>query len=201
LFFHWDYHEEASPKAAQNVGTIWIKVRDRSLLTPIAQQIDSTYKNSEAPTETYTEKDYKATQVAAIGNVTFLFTAISACAIVMVIALAAITLSMAARERVTEIALLKAIGFQKWRVLTMMLAEFMLLTFAGGLAGIVAAKITFAFNDIGKLTSGAVTGFAITPAIAGAGALIACAVGLIAGGFPAFRAANLGVVDGLRRVV
>lgn len=201
LFFHWDYHEESAPKRSQAVGTFWIKVKDRSMMVPLSQQIDAIFKNSESPTETYTEKDYQASQVALIGNVAFLFNALSACAIVMVIMLATITMSMSARERVTEIAVLQAIGFAKPLVLTLMLSEFMLLTLLGGICGALAAKAIFSVADMTKLTEGAVKGFAITGPLIGICALISAAVGLIAGGFPALWASNRSVVDGLRRIV
>lgn len=200
LFFHWDYHQESFPKVSK-VGTIWMKVKDRALMVPLSQQIDAMYRNSDSPTETYTEKDYQASQVSWMGNVALLFTMLSGCAIVMVVILAAITMSMSARERVTEVAVLKAIGFGRMRVLAIMLAEFVLLALIGGAGGTLAAKAIFSVVDMTKFTSGAVKNFAITtPLIAGC-MLVAAAVGLIAGGFPALRATNLSVVDGLRKVV
>ncbi len=201
LFFHWDYYSEAAKKPIKNVGTFWIKVKDRKDMVPLSEEIDTAFKNSEAPTETYTENDYQAGQVSLIGNVALLFTALSACAIVMVVILAAVTLSMSARERVTEVAVLKAIGFSRGRVLALMLAEFMLLTLLGGLFGTLAAKAVFSVADMTKLTAGAVHGFAVTAPLIGTCALLAAGVGMLAGGLPALRATRLSVVDGLRRVV
>jgi putative ABC transport system permease protein len=201
LYLHWDYYSEMSTKSGQNVGTFWLKVKDRSAMVPLSEQIDAMFKNSESPTETYTEKDYQAGQASLIGNVSLLFTALSACAIVMVVILAAITMSMSARERVTEVAVLKAIGFSKGRVLALMLAEFVLLTLIGGLCGTLAAKVIFSFADMTTLTDGAVKGFAVTAPLIGTCALLAAAVGMLAGGLPALRATRLSVVDGLRRIV
>jgi putative ABC transport system permease protein len=200
LFYHMDYHNEEM-QGSSMAGLFWIKVKDPDRMAPLSQEIDAMFKNSASPTETYTEKDFQASTLSWMGNVQLLFTAISSAAIVMVIMLAAITMSMAARERVTEIAVLKALGFAKPRILAIILAEFVLMTFAGGILGIVAAKTIFSFVDMTTLTTGAVKGFAITPSIIGACALIAAAIGLVAGGFPAWRASNLSVVDGLRRVV
>ncbi|HYM60526.1 MAG TPA: ABC transporter permease [Thermoanaerobaculia bacterium] len=200
LFYHMDYHNESMHNVAQ-AGTFWVKVKDPKLMAPLSQQIDAMFKNSEYPTETYTEKDYQAGLLSWMGNVELLFTAISGCAIVMVILLAAITMSMSARERVTEIAVLKAVGFAKPLVLAIMLGEFMMLTLLGGALGAFAAKVVFSVADMTKLTGGSVRGFAITAPLLGNCALIAAAVGLIAGGLPALRASNLSVVDGLRRVV
>jgi len=200
LFFHWNYNQLSAPSTSR-VGTYWIRVKDRSLMAPLAQQIDAMYHNCEYPTETFSENEYQASQVALIGKVSLLFTCLSACAIVMVIAFAAITMTMSARERVTEIAVLKTIGFGKGRVVALMLAEFMLLSVAAGLFGTIAAKVIFTFTDMTKFTSGAVKGFAIDGSIIATCGAIAAGVGVIAGGLPAIRAANLSVAYGLRRVV
>jgi putative ABC transport system permease protein len=200
LYFHMDYHNESMHGISES-GLIWTKVKDGKEASAISQQIDAMFKNSEYPTETYTEKDYQASIVSWTGNVQLLFTAISGAAILMVVLLAGITMSMAARERVGEIAVLKAIGFTRPLVLTIILTEFVLLALTGGLCGTLAAKAIFSVADMTKLTSGSVKGFAITGQLMGACALIAAGIGLVAGGVPALRASNLSVVDGLRRVV
>ncbi len=139
--------------------------------------------------------------MSMMGNVKLLFTAVSSCAIFMVILLAAITMSMSARERVTEIAVLKAIGFEQRLVLGLMLTEFVLLTVIGGAAGSVGAHYLYSFVDMGKVTQGFLQNFGIHTKT-----LVIClassvGVGLLSGGLPALRASNLRVVDGLRRVV
>src|SRR5262249_33366703 len=113
----------------------------------------------------------------------------------------AITMSISARERVTEIAVLKAIGFGRRLVLMLMLMEFVLLTLVGGILGVVIGKLVYAIVPMDKVTSGMLVNFTIylTPAITCI--VVALAVGLIAGGFPARNATKLSVVDGLRRVV
>jgi putative ABC transport system permease protein len=200
LYYHMDYHNESMHGISES-GLIWIKVKDGKQASAISQQIDAMFHNSDNPTETYTEKDYQASLVSWMGNIQLLFSAISGAAILMVVMLAGITMSMAARERVGEIAVLKAIGFTKPLVMTIMLTEFVLLALLGGMCGTFAAKAAFSVADMTKLTSGAVKGFAITGDIVGTCVLIAAGIGLIAGGLPALRASNLSVVDGLRRVV
>jgi putative ABC transport system permease protein len=200
LYYHMDYHQQAIGNIGQ-VGTFWLKISDASKMAAISQQIDAMFKNSEYPTETVTEKEFQASFMAMMGNIKLLFTAVSTCAVFMVILLAAITMSMSARERVTEIAVLKAIGFTQGLVMTMMLTEFVLLTICGGVLGILAGKLLFAVFSMGKLTQGFLIGFELFPTPVVIGIVLSAAVGLIAGGLPAFRATRMSVVDGLRRVV
>jgi putative ABC transport system permease protein len=130
LYFHMDYFQESIGNPA-GADMIWIKVANPSQMAALSQQIDAMFKNTDAPTETFTEKGFQQNFASMIGNIKLLFTAVSLCAIFMVILLAAITMSMSARERVTEIAVLKAIGFERGLILTLMLIEFVALTIFG----------------------------------------------------------------------
>ncbi|HXH39911.1 MAG TPA: ABC transporter permease [Thermoanaerobaculia bacterium] len=200
VFFPMEYFQQSMVNKGQ-VGTIWVKVKDPKQMSAISQQIDAMFKNGDAPTETFTEKEFQQNFMSMMGNVKLLFTAVSSCAIFMVILLAAITMSMSARERVTEIAVLKAIGFEQRLVLGLMLTEFVLLTVIGGAVGSYGAHFIYAFVDMGKVTQGFLQNFGIHTKTLAICVASSAAVGLIAGGLPALRASNLRVVDGLRRVV
>lgn len=180
---------------------IWMKVAKSDDMPRISQEIDALFKNSNDPTETYTEKEFTRQFVEMMGNVKVLFMSVSLCSIAMIVLLAAITMSMSARERVTEVAVLKAIGFQPRLILTLMLTEFASLTLFGGLLGIGGAVLFYRLIDAGAATQGMLENFHIDPATIAVCVALAALVGLLAGGLPALRASRLTVVDGLRRVV
>ena len=200
VFFPMEYFQQSIGNQGQ-VGTFWVKVADPKQMAAISQQIDAMFKNSDFPTETFTEKEFQQNFMSMMGNVKLLFTAVSTCAIFMVVLLAAITMSMSARERVTEIAVLKAIGFEQRLVLAIMLTEFILLTAIGGAIGSYGAHFLFMAFDAGKATHGFLQNLGVHAKTLAVCMGTAVAVGLIAGGLPALRASNLRVVDGLRRVV
>jgi len=200
LYFHMDYFEQATGDVGE-VGTFWIKVAKGFDMAQLSDQVDATFKNTEFPTETFTEKEFQQNFISMIGNIKLLFTSVSVCAIFMVVLLAAITMSMSARERVSEIAVLKAIGFEKGLVLTLMLTEFMLLALAGGLLGTLGARLFYQGVNMTAVTQGFLVNFGVNNATTATCLAVSVAVGLIAGGFPAYRSANLRVVDGLRKVV
>lgn len=202
VFFPIEYFDQSEPAETRSeVGTIWVKVKDPKQMAAISQQIDAMFKNSDFPTETFTEKEFQQNFMSMMGNVKLLFTAVSSCAIFMVILLAAITMSMSARERVTEIAVLKAIGFEQRLILGIMLTEFILMTSIGGTIGSFGAHYLFLFVDAGKMTQGFLQNLGVHAKTLAVCMVTAVGVGVIAGGLPAFRASNLRVVDGLRRVV
>jgi putative ABC transport system permease protein len=200
VFFPMEYFQQSIGNQGQ-VGTFWVKVRDAKQMAAISQQIDAMFKNSDYPTETFTEKEFQQNFMSMMGNVKLLFTAVSTCAIFMVVLLAAITMSMSARERVTEIAVLKAIGFEQRLVLAIMLSEFVLLTVIGGAIGSYGAHFLFLFVDAGKMTQGFLQNLGVHAKTLTICMATAVGIGLVAGGLPALRASNLRVVDGLRRVV
>jgi putative ABC transport system permease protein len=118
----------------------------------------------------------------------------------MVILLAAITMSMAARERVTEVAVLKAIGFTSGTILTLMMIEFVTLGLIGGALGTFGAKLIYGFVNMTEVTQGFLVAFGVNAKTIVTCLTAAVIVGFLAGGLPALRSARLSVVDGLRKV-
>ncbi|HUP46878.1 MAG TPA: FtsX-like permease family protein [Thermoanaerobaculia bacterium] len=201
LFFHFDYfYESVKDMTGSTAGTFWVKVRDPKDMARISQQIDEMFKNSEYPTETFTEKEFQQQFMAMIGNIKLLFTVVSICAIFMVVLLAAITMSMTARERVTEVAVLKAIGFTSGTILTLMLIEFVTLGLIGGALGTFGAKAVYKVVNMTEVTQGFLVNFGVNAETAAICLAAAVVVGFLAGGLPALRSARLSVVDGLRKV-
>src|SRR5262249_51567240 len=108
---------------------------------------------------------------------------------------------MSMRERTTEVAVLKAIGFGRGLVLWLVLAEALLIAGLGGVIGALGAKLLFDEVDIAPYTAGMLPFFFIPwpPALLGLGS--AFVIGLVSGLLPAARAASMSVLDGLRKVV
>jgi putative ABC transport system permease protein len=200
IFFQMPYFQQSVGNWSR-CGMMWLRVRNPNDMPRISQEVDALFRNSNDPTETFTEKEFTRQFISMMGNVKLLFIGVSLCSIVMIVLLAAITMSMSARERVTEVAVLKAIGFQPRLILTLMLTEFVSVTLLGGLLGIGAAVVIYRFVDMGAATQGMLQNFRIDGPTAALCVVIAALVGVFSGGLPAIRAARLTVVDGLRRVV
>jgi len=114
---------------------------------------------------------------------------------------AMITMFAAVAQRVGEIGTLRALGFRRGAVLVAFLAESLLLSLVGGVVGLAAASgmqavdiSTTNFQTFSEIAFQ----FRLTPAIAAQTLLFALAMGFIGGFIPAWRAARLKIVDGLR---
>jgi putative ABC transport system permease protein len=110
-------------------------------------------------------------------------------------------MAMTARERVTEIAVLRTLGFQKRTILGLILGESLVIALFGGCLGIGL----FALIEPGmkrNLSLGPMATLAasleIYPSILALGFAIAVAVGLVAGIIPAIRSSQRSIVEGLR---
>ena len=114
---------------------------------------------------------------------------------------AMITMFAAVAQRVGEIGTLRALGFRRGAVLVAFLAESLLLSLVGGVVGLAAASgmqavdiSTTNFQTFSEIAFQ----FRLTPAIAAQTLLFALAMGFVGGFIPAWRAARLKIVDGLR---
>jgi putative ABC transport system permease protein len=110
-------------------------------------------------------------------------------------------MAMSMRERTSEVAVLKAIGFTPALVLFIVLTEALVVSGFGGVIGSLGTKVLFEYVDIAPYTAGFLPFFYIPWNIALQGVAVSLLVGLASGLYPAWRAAGLRVVDGLRRVI
>jgi putative ABC transport system permease protein len=108
------------------------------------------------------------------------------------------TMLTAVFERTAEIALLRAVGWRKHRVLTMILLESVVLCLAGAIAGtvlsILLTQLLAQMPAAERMVSGRVD-----PGVILQGFLLALLVGVIGGLYPALRAARLDPTAGLRK--
>jgi putative ABC transport system permease protein len=199
IFFHWDYLNEVMPGPRKNwVGIYWVRVASASDAPAVSARIDAIYENSPQPTKTETEKAFQAGFLQMMGNVSLLLTILGS-AIVFAIMLVTInTMMMAARERTTEIAVLKTLGFDDGLILRLVAAESMILSLAGGVVGCGIAFLLFRRLDF--TAGGMIPNFRMLPETLGMGLLLAVVMGLLSGVAPAVQASRLQIAGALRKV-
>ena len=110
-------------------------------------------------------------------------------------------MAMALRERTTEVAVLKAIGFGKGLVIFLVLAEAVLVSGLGGVVGALGSKLLCDVVDVSPYSGGFLPFFYIPWSTALMGLAVSLFIGFASGLIPAVNAARLSVVNGLRKVV
>jgi putative ABC transport system permease protein len=110
------------------------------------------------------------------------------------------TMSMAIRERMREIAVLKAVGFDGWQIFGLILAESFGLAIAGGLIGCFGAWLLFGNIDMYTISNGLFIKFDVTPHAITGGMLVAVGLGVVSCVVPAYASIRMTVVEGLREL-
>ena len=205
LWFHWEYLDEGlkqmGGRGGGNSGTIFVKAKSADAVPALCAAIDERFASSDYPTRTQTEAAFAQMFTAMLGNIRAYIRNIGLAVVFSLSLVAANAMAMSMRERTTEIAVLKAIGFHRIRVLSMILVESCLISLLGGILGVaLGCGLLHVFNgvfpQIFPLALNELAGLWLFN-----GLIIAAGIGLVSGLVPALRAAQLSVIDGLRRVV
>jgi putative ABC transport system permease protein len=202
MYFHYDYLNEQIKKVfarrGDQVGVFVVGINDGQAAANIARDIDAEFKNSLAETLTETEKAFTLGFVAMVETIVVAIEGVSYIVILIIMAVAANTMAMTARERMSEYATLKALGFAPHAVALLIVGEALLLAVLGGALGmLLTAPAVRLFH---AATIGVFAKMPLVPQTFYLQAACALVVGIVAGIVPAFRAARIRIVDGLRHV-
>jgi putative ABC transport system permease protein len=216
-FFHYEYLDEAlkrttmagaggslataSSQRSGNAGSIFVKCKSAELMAPLCKRIDEEYRSTEFPTRTQTEEAFGLMFAEMLGDLKNTIYWIGAAVVVSLLFVAGNAMAMTMRERTTEVAVLKAIGFNKGLVLFLVLTEAILVAGLGGVIGSFGCKFLCDYVDVARFTAGFLPFFYVPWNIALLGLGVSLFVGFASGLVPAFLAANSSVVNGLRKVV
>ncbi len=203
VFFDQKVIEEAVPRAAGYYTMIWLKAVDAAATRDLIPRINALFENSPNPVRAETEKEFQNNYVALLGNVKLFMRSLSAVIAAVVLLIAANTMAMAARERITELAVLRAIGFPKGTIFGLLLSESALLAFFGASLGLALYLALFpklrAFVLYSPL-AGVAAALRIYPDVLADAFLVTVLVGILAGLVPAIRSVRRPIADGLRLV-
>lgn len=206
IFFHNEYLNQSDWFGANKVtGIYYLKVDSGENVPRVAAAIDKMFENSDTPTKTLTEKQFQLSFMEMMGNVKFLINGISLIILFAVTLIVANTVAMSARERVTELAVMRTLGFGRGHILGFILSESVLMSLLGGIVGVLLAKFLIipALVAVGNKTSVSIwlVNFRVSLETWLVAFAVSVGVGIFAGFLPAIRSSRLNIVDGLRRVV
>ena len=186
---------------AGNAGIVFVKCNGAGATATLCKKIDDEYRSTDFPTRTQTEEAFGQMFSEMMGGLKDTVFWIGCAVVVSLLFVAGNAMAMAMRERTTEVAVLKAIGFNKGLVLWLVLAEAVLVSGMGGALGTLGSKALFDVVDISPFTGGFLPFFYVPWNVALAGLAVSLFVGFVSGVVPAALAANSSVINGLRKVV
>jgi putative ABC transport system permease protein len=197
FFFRYDYFDEARDFGKGLVGWYIVKVDDPDDAVAVAKRIDDTFANSPAETKAETEGAFVQAFAAQVGNIGAIMMAILSAVFFTILLVAGNTMAQSVRERVGELAVLKALGFTDGQVLGLVLAESMTIAALGGFAGLALAWVLISLGDP---TNGSLRNFFLPTDWVVLGCALVVMLGLATGIVPAIQAGRLHVAAALRRL-
>jgi len=202
MLFHWDYLNESVKKIAarraEQVGVYIVGIDNPENAAPISLAIDAVFRNSLAETLTETEQAFQLGFVAMSNEIIAAIRVVSYVVILIIMAVMANTMAMSARERTTEYATLKALGFGPGFITLLIFGESIAICVIGGGLGLLATPPAAAVFQ--TVTGGIFPIFKVSPLTVALQAACAMAVGILAAAVPAVRASRVRIVDGLRAI-
>ncbi len=196
FFFRHDYFDEMRRGGQGQVGWYYIRVKDPRNAEAVAKAIDATFENSPAETKTETEKAFVKGFAEQAGNIGAIVMAILTAVFFTILLVAGNTMAQAVRERMSELGVLKAIGFTDSQVLVLVLTEALVIAVVGGGLGLLLGYLAV---EGGDPTGGALPVFIFPVRDRIVGAVCVILLGVVSGLLPALQAMRLNAVEALRR--
>ncbi|MBX9632826.1 MAG: ABC transporter permease [Burkholderiales bacterium] len=202
FFFHWDYLNERvkilMPRRANYYGLYVLGIADPDRAAETGRTIDAQFRNSLAETLTETERAFQLSFVSMVETLVVAIRVVSYLVIFIIMAVMANTMAMSARERLSEYATLKALGFKPFSVGGLIVGESMAIALIGGALGVIA---TFPVAEMFRRLVGSLFPvFEVSQATVMLQFVCAAIVGLVAAVIPSIRAARVQIAAGLRAV-
>lgn len=195
LLLHWKYFDETTPFNRGTVGWYVTRVADVNQADRVAKAIDAISANSDHETRTQTEQAATANWMKQLADIGLIVGSIMGAVFFTLLLLSGNTMMQAVRERTSELAVLKTIGFSNHAVLAIVLAESVLLLLIGGVIGLGLATLIIPVVSAGS------GGMLNLPSVGAnswlLGVVLMIAIGLLVGALPALRAMRLNIVDAL----
>jgi putative ABC transport system permease protein len=207
MLFHREYMDQALQATGGGLDTaslFYVRVDDRARIESLSHEIDALFRNSAAQTLSESEREYFKSMFSALDAFVAITIAVTLLVALCIVFIAANTASLSVRERAGELAVLKAIGFGKRLVFSLLVAEVAVLAAIGGIAGALGSLLltlglqgaaTTLAPQLGPLGS-----FVVTRAIVVQGLFLALAIGMIAGIVPSYGASRRGVAETMREI-
>jgi putative ABC transport system permease protein len=200
VYFNQTYVEEAVPFAKGKAGTFAILADSPNSVSSVASAVDAMFRNSPEPTKTESEKAFQLSFINSIGNVKAFILSISFAVVFATLLVSATTMAMSIRERTREVAVLKTLGFTRESILKLYIGEAVLVALTGGALGCVLAIGLVSAMSHAPGMALFLSGMRVVPVTLLVAIFVAGMVGLLSAIVPAYHAAKLDIVEGLRYI-
>ena len=199
MVLNYRLFDEARAFGNGTVGWYAVRVAPGASAAAVAKTIDVTFANSSDETHTVTERAFAQSFLNQVGD----FRAMILVALVLVfwtlLLITANTMAQSIRGRFSDFAVLKTIGFCRWRIARLVFGESLLLLTFGGLTGLLVAIAGVPI--IAAQSNQLLSRLRTDPADWALGLGLMALAGLAVAVAPAIQVARQPIVDGLAEAV
>ncbi len=195
MYINYAYFDEYRTWGNGLIGTVLVGLDDGARAADVATAIDARFANSAEATSTSSERDYAMQFADQLGDVGLMLSVILGSVLFAIALVAANTMAHGIRERMTEFAVLHALGFQRRTLEWLVAGEALLLVLLGAIPGLLIAA---ALVEAGRQRLPQLGGIAMRLDTVTQAAAVAVALMLLAACQPTWRLHRLRIVDTLR---
>lgn len=197
VMIHYQYFNDSIAGNKNYVGQYIERIADPRQAAAISQRIDDKFATSFPQTRTASEVAETQTFIREFGNIGFITLVVGAAVFFSMLLVTVNTMSQSVRERTSELAVLKALGFGRGMVSGLVLAEAVGVTVIGGVLGLVVAWLLA--RAIYTSVQDVLPALGVPPAAMGLAIVLMIVFGVIAGALPLRQVFRLRAADALRR--
>ncbi len=202
LIFHYEYLNELMRARGRGmvdvVSNYVVRVGSLADVEPVTHAIDERFRNSPQQTKTETERAFELSFLSFLGNVKAFLLIISSAVTFTILLVSGNTMAMSVRERIREVGVLKTLGFDRGRILAIILGEAVALSLAGGALGLLLTAGICAVMRQGPSLITDVTRLRLNAPIVVVCLAAAVVIGLASSLWPAAAASRKSIVEALR---
>jgi putative ABC transport system permease protein len=200
LYFNTKYLEESVDWFKGQAGWYITQVASPADVARVSKAIDEMFRNAPQHTKTESQQAFRLSFVSSLGNVKAFILTICGAVVFAILLVSANTMAMSIRARTREVAVLKALGFTRQRVLSMFVSEAIALSVAGGVFGVLGATLLIRWLTHSPVAIGIPAEMRVTFPTMLVSLLVAATVGFVSGCLPAYNASRTNIVEGLRHI-
>ena len=200
IYFNNTYLDEGYANIKGAVGFYTIMADSAASVPRVARAVDDMFRNNDRPTKTESERAFQLDWIASLGNVKAFILSICLAVVFATLLVAGNTMAMSIRERTREVAVMKALGFTRGKVLGLFVSEGVSLALAGGIVGALGAYgLVFLLAHAPGLGL-FFGGLKLTVPTLAVALMVAASVGFVSTFIPSYGASRTNIVDGLRHI-
>ncbi|HEU4602125.1 MAG TPA: ABC transporter permease [Steroidobacteraceae bacterium] len=143
FIFNYDYLEEARAEGQGVTNQLFVDTDSEDHNLEVARAIDQQFAMSDLPTATYNERDAKLAAATATFDFRIVIAAVGIASLIALLIVSATTMAQSVKQRLHELALIKALGFLHVRIASVIVGEALCLSLSAAIVGLSISVLVY----------------------------------------------------------